>query len=245
MPLLAETSWSEIETLRERVSNNLRGSPTIVEAANRFLGVFTDEFSSIALARLFLVVPYSSLPREEAVFAEAIARQFGGASLRPETPVLSLVGTRGAEAAWNDRKRSKGHLAIPLLDKKFVEGAPMIAQLLADLEIDLAALGDGRPIASRRMLGGHNQRFYVADAEAAQDDRGRYVIADQAFVATNAIRTVFGMAGAYADGVLAVAIIFSRERLDELAVDRFPSFISHFKMSTSDLVRSKCIYAAA
>jgi len=133
-----------------------------------------------------------------------------------------LLGSRGALPAWNDRALSDGHFAIPLLSKVLVEGAPMIAQLLADLEVDLGCLDDGRPIASRRMLGSSNQCFYVSNAREARDNHGRFIIPSQDFVAKHAIDTVFGMAGSYLDGTIVVAISFTSESLDKLTVDPLP-----------------------
>ena len=110
---------------------------------------------------------------------------------------------------------------------------------MGDLEIDLPQLTDGRPtIATRRMLGGTNATFYVADAPKAVDSDGRQIIPDQTFVKTHGIRTVFGMGGAWLDGTLAVAIFFTTELLERLTVDRFPSLISNFKMATAKLAAS-------
>ena len=60
----------------------------------------------------------------------------------------------------------------------------------------------------------------------------------------HAIRTVFGMGGAYLNGILAVVILFSSESLPRANVDRFPSLISNFKMATASLVEQKRWFAA-
>jgi hypothetical protein len=156
--------------------------------------------------------------------------------------VLSLLGSHGAELAWRARERSSGHLAIPLLSEAMVEGAPMIAQLLSALKVDLARLDDGPPIYSRPLLGSTNQRFYVPSARSARDVRGNLVIPAQDFVSLHNIETVFGMAGSYVDGMLIAAILFTTESLDSLTVDRFPSIISNFKMVTTELVLARRVY---
>jgi hypothetical protein len=158
--------------------------------------------------------------------------------------VLSLLGTRGREASWNDRAASRGHLAIPLIDRSFVQGAPMIAKLLADLEIDLKKLDDGAPIATRHMLGGRNGTFYVPDAQSAKDDHGRNIIASREFVQAQQVRTVFGMGGAYLDGRLIVAIIFTSELLYRAVVDRYPSLISTFKAVTAQVQTDGLVFSA-
>lgn len=238
MTLLANATWEEIESLRERIQSGQHGS--LEDAGQHFASLFVEQFSSLALARVFAVLPFATLSEPERTFASALVRS--DRRLTPETPVLTLLGTRGREPDWNERQSSRGHRAIPLLDRTYVSDAPMIAKLLADLEVDLAGLDDGRPIATRRMLGGDNGTFYVEDAQSACDAANRPIIAARDFVARHRVLTVFGMGGAYLDGTLAVAIFFSTERLTRLAVDRFPSFISIFKMATTPLVQAKRIF---
>jgi hypothetical protein len=242
MALVGEATWVDIEALRARFENG-RGS-SVEEEADRFAALFAGAFESIVLARVFLVVPFARLAPADRAFATALAAQNekGDARITSSTPVLSLVASRGVESEWNDRRRSRGHLAIPLIDEAFVRSAPMLARLLADFEVDLAGLGEGRGITTRLLAGGRNGTFYVADAQTATDEQGRRVIANQPFVERYGVRTVFGMGGAYVDGTLAVAILFSREALALSTVDRFGSFISNFKIATMRLVMGGHLY---
>src|ERR1700712_2299816 len=154
--LFSAIDWPGIERLRARIekfrSNDLES------AAQDFAGLFVEEFEEVVLARVFAVLPYAVLPAAERAFADGCV---GGdpSRLSPRTPVLTLLGTRGTQPEWNSRKLSNGHLAIPLLDRSFVQGAPMIAKLLADLEIELRELDGGLPIATRQMLGARNGTF--------------------------------------------------------------------------------------
>ena len=118
----------------------------------------------------------------------------------------------------------------------------MIASLLSDLGVDLRSLDLGGAIATRPMLGGRNGTFYVQDARTVVDSLGRHVIAARDFAQESSIRTVFGMGGAYVDGTMAVAIFFCSEELPRLVVDRFPSFISSFKMATAKLLRAGRVF---
>jgi hypothetical protein len=129
-----------------------------------------------------------------------------------------------------------------LLDSNSVSDAPMIAKLLSDLDVDLRILDDGRPIATRMMPGGRNGTFYVSDALTERDGRNRFIIPGRDFVEKLGIRTVFGMGGTYVDGTLVVAILFCAEQVDRLTVDRFPSFISSFKMATARLAQEQMIF---
>jgi hypothetical protein len=241
MPLLGASTWSNIEAMRGKITGNAAGAASVEEVAQGFTASMMAMFSGIVLARLFLVVPLARLPEREQAFARGLAGDV--ALVDATTRVLSLLGTSGRDPAWGDRHRSQGHLAIPLVNSAFVQGVPMIAKLLADLEIDLAALDDGKPIATRRMLGGRNGAFYVPDAATALDARGRKIIAAEDFVRAQNVGSVFGMGGAYLDGTLAVAVFFTDEKnLDRLFADRFASLISTFKMATSKLLADGHIY---
>ena len=239
MASLRDVSWPEIDRLRDAVAAS---KPVSVEsAAETFVNAFFVSFTDIVLVRLFIVIPVARVPERERVFAA----RFAGEDLRfgPNTRVLTLLGSRGREAAWNDRRASRGHLCIPLIDRAFIEAAPMIAKLLADIDVDLGAFDDGRPIATRKLLGGKNGMFYVPDAKTVMDTMGRHVIADRAFVEKYGVRTVFGMGGAYADGTLVTSLVFATDKIPQLLVDRFPSLISNFKMATASLAREGRIFS--
>jgi hypothetical protein len=235
--LLAETDWTTIEALREEITGAKHAD--VAGSAQAFVDAFAAHFPSIVLARLFVVLPFAQLPASEQEFARLFVK--ADARLSAKTPVLSLLGSAGHEHRYRGRAHSLGHLAIPLLDRQFVQSIPMVTKMLADLQVDLQALDDGRPIATRRMLGGQNSTFYVPDL-TARDDAGRAIIPAQDFVEAHRIATVFGMGGAYVDGTLCVAILFCQEKLDRLVVDRFSSFISSFKMATASLLQDGKIY---
>jgi hypothetical protein len=236
--LLAEADWTQISELRKTIEAN---TPTSVEAAaQRFANIFAQTFESIVLARVFIVLPFAELPSADQEFAMKLVGN--DSKLNARTPVLSLLGTSGREEDWNHRRRSAGHLAIPLL-KSVVAAAPMIAKLLADLELDHAELDDGFASTTHKMLGANNGKFFVPNARTAVDSRNRPVIPGRDFVEKHKVQTVFGMGGSYFDGVLAVVIFFTDEDVDKLAVDRFASFISTFKTVTTRLQQKRLIYA--
>ncbi|HEY0708486.1 MAG TPA: hypothetical protein VGG33_16890 [Polyangia bacterium] len=242
MHSLTEADWSVIEALRKSVGE-LSKSENLVEASEGFTKLFATKFASIVLARMFVVVPFSALPAREQ--QQARASKLSHERTNDDTLCLCLLGSFGKENAWKDRRLSVDHLAIPLLDAASVSEAPMIAKLLGDLEVDLRNLATGTSIATRMMVGGRNGTFYVPDAPTAVDAQGRAVIPAEDFVKRFQVKTVFGMGGAYLDGTLVVAILFTSESLDRLVVDRFPSFISSFKMATASLVAQGQIFPAA
>jgi hypothetical protein len=236
--LLKDADWPQINGLRARIEQYVPTS--VAHAAQYFSSAFAETFSSIALARVFLVTPFADLPSPDQSFARKLTSD--DARLTPRTPTLSLLGTYGREEDWKQRERSAGHLAIPLLDKAFVSEVPMIAKLLGDLNLDLASLDDDFAAVTSRMLGAQDGKFYVANADTDLDSRGRHIIPNRDFVKRHEIRTVFGMGGSYYDGALAVAIFFTQERLERLVTDRFASFISTFKVVTTRLQQKKALY---
>lgn len=234
MSTLHDVSWERIQALRSEIDAAVAASHSLADAGQCFASAFAKSFSTVALARVFLVAPMDSLPPQLQTIARAFAVS-AGKSVDATTPVLTLLGSAGARKEWNHRDLSAGHRAIPLVDQQLVDSAPMIAALLASFQIDVANLRAASPVQLRNLVGGLNTRFYVPDARDAKDGKGRQIIAARDFVAANEIRTVFGMGGRYINGMLAVAILFTREVLDASAVDRFASFISSFKLATAEI----------
>ena len=134
---------------------------------------FCESFSSLVL-RVFLVLPFGGVPAADQAFARDLVSN--DSRLGKRTPTLSLLGTYGREESWRYREGSKGHLAIPLMDKAFVAEIPMIAKLLADLNFDLAAVDDDFARTTSPMVTAGNGKFFVANAETDVDSRARHII---------------------------------------------------------------------
>jgi hypothetical protein len=235
------STWSDIETLRSKLQEQSRTS--LEEAAQAFALTLAASSTTAILARVFVVVPMSKLSDSDRQFATALVAN--DPLLEEQTPVLCLLGTAGREAQWCDRNQSSGHRAIPLLGAPFVQNVPMIAKLLADLDVSFVKLDQGTVLDTRPLLGGKNGAFFVDDARVTEDARGLRVIPSRDVVDAYGVRTVFGMGGAYLDGTLAIAIVFTSEVIDRLVADRFPSLISNFKMATSALLIRGAIYKNA
>ncbi len=230
-----DTAWTDIERVRDGITKQIAGVPTLERAAVAFTATLRRSFETCALARLFVLAPLKRLPEAEQGWARDLASSIGhAAEVSPETPTLCLLGSAGIEPAWNDRTKSAGHRAIPLLDRNFIANAPMIAGLLHALHLDPQQRETGGPIQLRPMAGGLNARFFVEDAAISVDEQDRHVIASRPFVTRYGIKSVFGMGGSYVTGEIAIAIIFTTEKLTATEVDRYTTFISTFKMATSD-----------
>lgn len=239
MPSFSTTPWPEIERLRDGITEQIKAAPSVERAAATFTASFKRAFDSVALARMFVLAPMHRLPESEQSWARELAASVGRPEVDRNTPVLCLLGTAGDRPEWNDRTKSAGHRAIPLLDRNFIANAPMIEGLLRALKLDPQQRTQGGPIQLRPMAGGLNARFFVDDAAVTLDDQQRHVIASRDFVMNHHIRTVFGMGGSYVTGEIAIAIIFTTEKLTALEVDRFTTFISTFKMATSDVASAR------
>ena len=234
-----QSTWADLESLRL----SIRAAASVESAAQGFADALASSSPTVILARVFIVLPMERLSLADRDFARTLVGN-EATRLDPKTPTLVLLGTAGREPAWRDRQLSTGHRAIPLIDAVFVHNIPMIAKLLADLDVTFSPLEDSKALDTRRLLGSHNAAFFVSDATRTLDDAGRRIIPNRAFVEANGVRTVFGMGGAFLDGTLTTAIVFTSETIDKLVVDRFPSLISNFKMATTEALSLGKIYAS-
>lgn len=190
---------------------------------------------TVVLARIFLSQPFGRLPDDVQQFVLAQVQKKGVGGLSPVTPVLTLLGTRGEAHDWNDRRRSQGHVGIPLLPG-LVRELPMISGLLKALGIDLRD-GDSRLVMGAPTAAVFSGMFRVADAKAQTDSAGRKIIPAQDFVARYGIQTVFGIGGLYlsVDSMLAI-LVFCRQSVDESVVRQLVPFASNFAAITSAMI---------
>ena len=223
--------WSGLEPEVERAK-------TLEEAAQIVVADIHAKFSeSVVLARAFFTVPFLSLPLESVEFVQSLAESAGGGSdLKPTTPVLSLVGTQGQEAAWNDRRKSEGHTGIPLVSSAFVDAIPMISRLLKELGVPMHWIDSHDSEIIQNTVGHSSGLFYVNDAEEATDQAGRKIIAAQDFVSAYDVKSVFGMGAAYPSGQIIVLVVFCRDDVSRETAEQFLPLIDGFKDKTSDVV---------
>lgn len=226
----------QVEDLEARLKKGLAGVSYLDDAAQKLTDLVFDELQpSLALARVYVTVPYGRLPSTNKAFVDALAeaKQIKS-SVKPETLVLSLVGTRGARPAWNDRRQSQGHVGIPLATASFVESIPMVSRLLVELGLGLDWVDKSDVgILARAAGDGVGGVFFVEDAATATDKKGRKIIPAQDFVAENGVKTVFGVGTTFVDGTLATMILFTREKLARTQADLFAPLMRAFKLATT------------
>jgi hypothetical protein len=241
---IGEATPVAITDLWGSVEDRVRGAKSVEEAAQELAKALHLRFEdSVALARVFFTVRFGSLPEDRQEFVREVARPSGAVmELKSTTPVLSLVGTHGDEEDWDDLRKSRGHLGIPLISTEFVKAIPMISRLLRELEVPLDWIDTHDASVIQKTLGESSSLFFVDDAGHATDDQGRKIIVDEDFVASYKIQSVFGIGGAYSGGEILVTVVFNPDRFGRESAEQFLPLATLFKSNTERLVAQRRIF---
>ncbi|MBN2393930.1 MAG: hypothetical protein JXR84_24565 [Anaerolineae bacterium] len=246
MSKISTIEITELAPVLNKVKEKSSGCQTLEEAAQRVTDGLYDEFNdSIVLVRLFATVPFGKLPAANRTFVSRLAQNQSITQLiNDNTLVLSLLGTRGARATWNDRHQSQGHVGIPLASAAFIDKIPMMSRLLKEIGLDLDWIDRRDTDIVIKAMGRVSGVFYVQDAKTAVDQQGRKIIAAQDFVEANQVKTVFGLGGGYATSQTFVTlIVFCREALVKSQAALFTPVITNFKANTMSLASGGKIFA--
>ena len=206
----------DVVALNQEIRDVAEGLDTMADAAQAITGllhrdlVLDDRSPACALVRLYATVRDRHLPPElhdvvGEVSAEGARRTY-----------LTLLGTAGDVPAWNDRRRSEGHRAIPL-DRAAVlaEAAPMVAGLLGQLGIDVDAFLELDPDHARVLNHQEYGIFHVPDAHDSP------LIPAQDFVVEHGVHSVIGCGGGLPSGEVFALILFSRAAVDLRTAELF------------------------
>jgi hypothetical protein len=247
----AKTSITNVNipSFIEGVGNSIARCRCLEDAAQKVTDSVYKEFKdSVALARLFVTVPFEMLPDSNRQFVTNMmeAKKLTGL-LTNHTQILSLLGSSGQEDAWNGRHKSRGHIGIPLVSADFIDQIPMMSRLLKSLGLSLDWLSGNGTGITQSTMGKMAGIFYVPDAATAVDEKGRKIIAAQDFVSKYNVRTVFGVGGGYThETAFVVLIVFAREQIDEERARCFLPLATVFKAATTGLLlRDKIFNPAA
>lgn len=193
---------------------------SIEDAANSIVGYLYGNCRfqatgahSCPLVRFYMTRPYSSLVPDLRAFAE---RQMGGVAAKPAMKCLTLMATVGQRSEWCDRRLSVGHRAIPLPSASIVEQAPMIAQLIKQMGLDISVIVEPSPEVLTELAGKTYNIFHVLEAKGSP-----HIPAQADFVERYDIRSVVGFGGVVHTGDLFAVIMFSRARIPAEAAARF------------------------
>lgn len=246
MAKVGEINSQKIKTLKIKSERRIKGKNFLEQSAQKFISTIYDELKeTIVLLRLFVTVPFGNLPTANKNFVNALAKSNNIQDLiNDNTLVLSLVGTRGLEKSWNDRRNSQGHIGIPLASADFIGAIPMMSRLLKQLGLDLEWIASGdTELVKKTLQGGLSGVFYVQNARTEVDKQGRKIIAGQDFVKKYKIRSVFGIGGGYLlTQTFLTVIFFLKEEIDISQAEMFMPLINMFKSNTGALGRSGRIF---
>jgi hypothetical protein len=185
---------------------------------------------SCVLVRLYLTLPFARLePALQAFARRALVLGEGGqhrasiadAAHLAQTPpdpgmrCLTLLASAGSRPEWGDRRRSRAHQAIPLPSPRVVERAPMVAQLIRQLGLDLADVVRPSSALLGDAAGRTHNVFHVEEALGSP-----YIPAQAEFVVPCGVRSVLGFGGLLHDELFAV-VLFSRVPIPASSADRF------------------------
>jgi hypothetical protein len=182
------------------------GVGSMEEAASRIAHYLADELAddegapALALARVYKTHPYKGLPADLQDFAGGILGEPAPGDLR----CLTLLGTAGELPAWNDRRLSDGHKAIPLVSEPMVEQLPMVVQLIMQLGLELSSVIRPELDTAREL----SQRTY--DVFHVPDALGSPHIPAQDFVREHGIRSALGFGGMLYTGDFYAVVLFSK-----------------------------------
>lgn len=217
---LARFSLHEMLQCKTGLVQAAAGSDTMEDAARAVARYLYDQCGTsgaaeraCALVRVYKTHAYGQLPLDLRTFADT-AGQTG--PYRPGVKCLTLLATVGDEPAWNSRRSSRGHQAIPLPSAGIVDQAPMIAQLVKQMGLEVETLINPSPELLRELEGKTFNVFHVTHALNSP-----FIPAQRDFVVPHRIRSVLGFGGLLRSGDLFAVIMFSRENIPRETADRF------------------------
>lgn len=191
---------AEIRDLPQRWASIADESQEISQYLYRSL-VDGEGAPASALVRLYKTNRFGDLDPDVKDFAASLA----GVEPTDDMRCLTLLGTAGAEPAWNDRTLSVGHRAIPLPSEEFVERLPMVAQLILQLGLDIGIVVDPPTgHAARKLAQTPNDVFHVPVAA------GSPYLPAQDFVLEHGIESAVGFGGIMLSGDFFAVVVFSR-----------------------------------
>jgi two-component system NtrC family sensor kinase len=203
---------------------------TLEELAQGVVRYFYDECRDAeggrecVMARFYKTHAYGDLPAELQAFARGALE---GAEPSPDLQCLALLATAGDAPAWNDRRASRGHQAIPLPSVQMVEQAPMIAELIRAMGMDVRAVVTPHPELVRGMEGKTFNVFFVPEALDSP-----YIPA-QGFVRDHGVRSVLGFGGVLVTGEFYAIILFTRVAIPPESSARFRNVALDLKLAIS------------
>jgi hypothetical protein len=247
MSIINNFTQEQFIKLHARISEQNQKSNTLEQAAQEYMNLLYDCFTeSIVLCRFFLTIKFNDLPEANREFVTTLAKSNNVFDLvSNDSLILTLLGTRGENSQWNNRKNSQGHVGIPLISSQFIDKIPMMSRLLKELGVGIDWIDNKKTDVAIKNIGSMGGVFYVNDAKTAVDTQERLIITAQDFVDTFSVKSVFGIGGEYlGHPIFFTTIIFLRDHISRELANRFMLQSNKFKSSTIKLVEDNKILAS-
>ncbi|MCR4292927.1 MAG: diguanylate cyclase [Candidatus Kuenenia sp.] len=193
-----------------------------------------------SLVRFFKTHTFEKLDPELQNFSKNVS---GNSTVFPETKCLTLLATVGENPAWNSRKTSKGHRAIPLLSEEMVDQIPMIKNLITQLGLDTGMVVKPDP----RFLLDKDAKMY--NVFCVPEALGSPCIpAQKEFVVPYGIKSVIGFGGLFPSGDVFAIIMFLKCTITNKVADLFKILAQNVKIAVlpfEDIVFDQPVKVAA
>ncbi len=200
-----------------RAAQNAVSVPAAADAIVRYLytdsGTAPDGKRACALVRCYRTLSYSRLDGSQRAFADSRLRV---PLANPDMKCLTLIASVGDEGEWNSPATSRGHRVIPLPSPEIVEQAPMIAQLIRQMGLDIDSVVRPQADIIPALEGKTYNVFHVEQALGSP-----YIPAQDEFVIPYGVTSVVGFGGLLRSGDLFSVIMFSRVHIGEESASRF------------------------
>lgn len=233
---LSRFGFSDMMDLRARLRSIFDEEPaTIGEAGQRVAKFFHHELAdgsgkpACALVRVFKTHLFEQLDDARKAF---VRRSVPDADRHDSLRCLVLVGTAGDQEQWSSPERSRDHMVIPLMSEKMVEEAPMIAQLIKQLGVNIETVLKPDPALLLDMRDTSHNVFYVPRAEGSP-----FIVAQKEFVIPYRIQSVVGFGGMVASGDLFATIMFSKVPIAPETADLFKVIGLNLKLALLPIAR--------
>ncbi|MDR3620676.1 MAG: PAS domain S-box protein [Paludisphaera borealis] len=197
-----------------------RGAASMEEVAGRIVRFFYDHLvdeqsgeRSCVLIRFFKTHPFNMLDADLQRFAQNL---LGRPPESPAMKCLVLMATAGVDPAWNSRRTSTSHQAIPLPSEQVVRDAPMIVQLIEQFGLEVSKVLQPDPALLLDLEQRTYNVFLVPEARGSPN-----VPAQAEFVISFGVRSVLGFGGMLPSGDLFAVILFSKVSLSREIADLF------------------------
>ncbi|MBD2092431.1 hypothetical protein H6F67_21515 [Microcoleus sp. FACHB-1515] len=206
---LTSFSNSQMQSCAIALRNMDANAQSMEEVANRMVRYLYEQLvnpetgePACALVRFFRTYSYRDLNGDLQEYARDL---IGGRSIPLGTKCLTLLATAGDEPHWNSRHESSGHKAIPLIDKDFIDRAPMISQLIQQFGLEISTVLEPTPEVLVDLERTTFNVFYIPEALGSA-----YIPAQKDFVIPYGIRSILGFGGMLPSGNLFAIILFAK-----------------------------------